>query len=86
VVVEKLLTFLRGLDETGVYYTVASHTAPGVALDLASVTVHVTASPSQRWEVEFFRDGGVEVERFRSDGPKEADEEVLLAELRTASG
>lgn len=26
------------------------------------------AVPGERWEVEFFPDDGVEVERFRSDG------------------
>lgn len=34
------------------------------------------AVPGERWEVEFFPDGHVEVERFRSDGHI-ADEAVL---------
>jgi hypothetical protein len=79
---EKLLAFLRGLDESSVHYALAHYTASDVPIDLAAVTVHVTASPSERWEVEFFKDGTVEVERLRSDGPEEADAEALLAELR----
>jgi hypothetical protein len=80
--VEKLLAFLRGLDESSVHYGLAHYTASDVPLDLAAVTVHVTPSPSERWEVEFNKDGTVEVERFCSDGPEEADAEALLAELR----
>ncbi len=83
---EKLLTFLRGLDESAVHYSLAHYTASDVPLDLARVTVHVTASPSERWEVEFFQDGTVEVERFRSDGPEGADPDSLLAELRAEAG
>jgi hypothetical protein len=79
---KKLLAFLRGLDQSSVHYALAHHTASDVPLDLAAVTVHVTASASERWEVEFLSDGTVEVERFRSDGPEEADAEALLAELR----
>jgi hypothetical protein len=39
--------------------------------------VHVTANPSERWEVEFFADGSVEVEVFSRDGDIRAGDEVL---------
>jgi len=80
---QELLTFLRGLDESGVAYWLGHYTAPDAPADMACVTVHVTASPSERWEVEFFPDGSVEVERFHSDGPESADADALLTELRT---
>jgi len=38
----------------------------------------MVSTPGTRWEVEFFEDGRVEVERFRSDGTI-ADEKVLSA-------
>jgi hypothetical protein len=78
---KSLLAFLRGLDQAGVAYSLAHYTASDVPLELARVTVHVTASPSERWEVEFSADGEVEVERFRSDGPELADPSALLREL-----
>ena len=37
------------------------------------------AVPGERWEVEFFGDGSVEIERFKSDGAIFGEEE--LAEL-----
>jgi hypothetical protein len=76
-----LLSFLRGLDEVGAHYWLAHHTAPDVPLSRAVVTVHVTASVTERWEVEFSEDGSVEVERFTGDGPETADADVLLREL-----
>ncbi len=41
----------------------------------------VVAVPGERWEVEFMDGGGVEVERFRSDGKISGPES--LAELST---
>ncbi|MDQ2745384.1 MAG: hypothetical protein M3Z66_24240 [Chloroflexota bacterium] len=35
------------------------------------------STPGTRWEVEFFEDGRVEVERFRSDGT--IDDETALS-------
>ena len=78
---ETLLRFLRGLDRAGIAYSLAHYTASDVPTNLAAVTVHVTASPSERWEVEFFATGEVEVERFRSDGPESAEMDALLKEL-----
>lgn len=39
----------------------------------------VVASPGSRWEVEFMDDGGVEVERFVSDGT--IHDESVISEL-----
>jgi hypothetical protein len=47
----------------------------------AAITVHVTASPTERREVEFLEDCTVEVERFRSDGQQTADTDALIREL-----
>ncbi len=37
------------------------------------------AVPGERWEIEVFEDGHVEIERFRSDG--EIADETALADL-----
>ena len=56
----QLLEFVRRLEDHGL------HSSLAIARDDAvMVTVAV---PGERWEVEFFADGAVEVERFRSDG------------------
>jgi hypothetical protein len=79
---DSLLTFLSGLDRAGVAYSLGHYTASDVPADLAALTVHVTVSPSERWEVEFFATGEIEVERFRSEGPELTDVDALLGELR----
>ena len=62
---DALLAFLRRLDEAGIHYSLGSYRD--------SVNVHVSASGDERWEVEFFPDGSVEIERFVSDGGVETD-------------
>lgn len=57
---EKLLRFLGELEQERVSYTLAHHRD-----DALMVTV---ALPGERWEIEFFADGLVEVERFASTG------------------
>jgi hypothetical protein len=79
---EKLIPFLCDLEEIGRHYTLGHH---GCGVRPGAITVHVTASAVERWEVEFFEDGYVEIERFGSVGGVEdsnADVETLLAELR----
>jgi hypothetical protein len=61
----ELLTFLRRLDEAGLHYSLGSYRE--------SVNVQVTAPANERWEVEFFADGTVEIERFVSTGVREAE-------------
>lgn len=56
----KLMDFLRELDARALAYELASFRDE-------AVTVKV-ALPGERWEVEFFPDGQVEAEVFRSAG------------------
>ena len=70
---EALLSFLMRLDDASLHYTLGSYRD--------SVTVHVTASANERWEVDFFPDGSVEVERFVSSGGIEQADEALLDSL-----
>jgi hypothetical protein len=75
--VNTLITFLRGLDEAHTHYTLGHYRTDG------AITVQVTASGDQRWEVEFFDDGRVEIERFVSTGEvDDASVQELLDELR----
>jgi hypothetical protein len=66
-----LITFLRQLDEAGIHYELDHYRE-----DAVSVRVSV---PGERWEVDFLQDGGVDVERFRSDGS--IGDESLLDDL-----
>jgi hypothetical protein len=61
----KLLTFLDHLDSEKVPYRLEH------VRDSITVTVAV---PGERLEVEFFEDGSVEVERFRSSGAIEGED------------
>ena len=60
-----VLTFLRRLDEAGLHYSLGSFRETG--------EFQVTTPANERWEVEFFGDGSVEVERFVSTGVRDAD-------------
>jgi hypothetical protein len=67
----KLLAFLDRLQTAKIPFQLRHHVQ-----DAISVEVY---APSEHWEVDFFRDGDVYVERFRSNG--HIDEESALAEL-----
>jgi hypothetical protein len=71
----RLLDFIRRLDATGLSYRLAS-----ICPESVGVEVHL---PGERWEVEFMDYGGVEVERFKSNGEigDEAELEVLFRDL-----
>lgn len=56
----KLILFLQKLEQQEIGYTLAHHRDEAMM-----VTVAV---PGERWEVEFFSDGSVELERFISNG------------------
>ncbi len=56
----RLTDFLNRLREAKIHFTLASFRDDTVMVQLAV--------PGERWEVEFFTDGSVEVERFRSSG------------------
>lgn len=53
---DKLTTFLKQLEEAHLHYTLASHRDDTI---MGLVTV-----PGERWEIEFFGDGSVEVSAF----------------------
>lgn len=55
-----LYEFLERLRSARIHFTLATYRN-----DTVMVQISV---PGERWEVEFFGDGSVEIERFRSDG------------------
>jgi hypothetical protein len=65
----EILSFLRRLDAAGLHYSLGSYRD--------SVNVQLTTPTNERWEVEFFADGSVEIERFVSMGEIESDPERL---------
>ncbi len=66
---QKLLDFLNRLDNAKISYRLSHFREETVAVELAI--------PGERWEVEFFADGSIEIERFRSSGSVSADESLL---------
>jgi hypothetical protein len=56
----KLVTFLNQLEQERISYTLAHHRDETIMVNVAVA--------GERWEVEFFEDGSVEVERFVSSG------------------
>jgi hypothetical protein len=69
----KLTTFLKRLEAARIHYSLACY-REGVLMVLVTV-------PGERWEVEFWADGSIEVERFVSNG--EICGENALSELWT---
>ncbi len=68
----KLTNFLSQMEQHKIYYTLAHHRDEAIM-----VTV---AIPGERWEIEFFSNGEVEVERFVSTS-NGIEGEVVLDEL-----
>lgn len=64
---QKLLTFLNALEDKKIYYALAKYR------DSIMVKADV---PGQRWEIEFFADGHVEVEKFFSSGEILGEQEL----------
>ena len=56
---EKLLFFLENLEEKKIHYKLSKIRE--------SILVEI-AVPGQRWEVEFFKDNHIEIEKFISNG------------------
>ncbi|MFI5004929.1 MAG: hypothetical protein ACHQE6_07940 [Solirubrobacterales bacterium] len=73
-VIEKLVEFCIALDERRAHYEVLV-TRPEAVM----VTLTV---PGERWEIEFFHDGHMEIERFVSQGVFDAGPDVLDKALR----
>lgn len=67
----KLVAFLNQLEQKQINYTLAHHRDETIMVNVAVA--------GERWEVEFFEDGSVEVERFVSSG--EIDGEEVLSQL-----
>ena len=55
-----LLSFLNDLRESKITYRLGHHRDDAIMVEIAV--------PGERWEVEFFEDGTVETEVFKSDG------------------
>jgi len=60
---KKLLDFLYQLDEYKVFYWLSKPSSEPRRCIMVEVVV-----PGQRWEVEFFEDGEMCIEIYRSDG------------------
>lgn len=69
-----LTEFLRLLDERGERYRLNR---------VRDATMIEIATPGSRWEIEFMDHGGVEIERFVSDGTIAGSEAIpeLLSQL-----
>jgi len=65
---ERLLSFLSRLDGAHINYSLEHH-RDGAIMVLVAV-------PGERWEVEFFQDGAVEVELFKSAGEINGEEKL----------
>ena len=59
------------LKAARVFHTISSIREGALLID--------AALPGERWEIEVFKDGHIEIERYRSDG--EIADETALAEL-----
>ena len=68
---DKLVSFLQRLKDAKISHQVADHRENAVSV--------IVYAPGEYWEVDFLDDGGVDVERFRSNG--HIDDESALAEL-----
>ena len=57
---DKLDSFLCDLEENGISYTLAHNRDEALMV--------IAVAPGERWEIEFLRDGSVEIEKFFSSG------------------
>lgn len=77
----KLVGFLSQLEHQNIHYTLAHHRDEAIMVSVAI--------PGERWEIEFFNNGAVEVERFISRGNlvgKEVLSELFAAYAEPESG
>ena len=74
---KKLIDFLNKLEQNKIYYKLNK------VRDAVMVEVAV---PGQRWEIEFFGDGQIEIEKFLSSGTiySESEIESLFSEFGEA--
>jgi hypothetical protein len=71
---DKLTSFLKRLEEARIHYTLEHNRDESIMV--------IAAVPGERWEIEFFPDGNLEIEVFRSDGSI-SSEDRLDSFLRT---
>jgi hypothetical protein len=64
----KLLGFLDRLEESKLHYRLA-HVRDSIMVEIAV--------PGERWEIEFFDSGEIEIERFISTGVDRIDDDAL---------
>ena len=57
---DALLKFISRLEESNIYYTLEHNRDDTIVV--------VVTVPGERWEVEFYSDGNVEIEIFKSQG------------------
>lgn len=57
---ENILAFVKRLEQSKIHYDLASNQED-------AITIEVTV-PGERWEIDFYCNGVVDVEIFRSDG------------------
>jgi hypothetical protein len=79
-----MFTFLRELEAMGATYRLGYYTDPEFSAKHGWITVHVDVTYTERWEVDFFADGTVNVDRFElTRGDEETPSlDLLLTELR----
>lgn len=66
---QSVLDFLVALDRAGIFYRLSRPRGEALMVE--------AAIPGERWEVEFFADGHVEVERFRTVDGVRSDPALL---------
>lgn len=64
---ERLINFLDKLEERKIYFDLAKIRD--------SILVEISV-PGQKWEVEFMKDGSVEIEKFCTEGVLLGEEEL----------
>jgi hypothetical protein len=64
----KLLKFLSRLEELKIHYRIEHNRDESIMV--------ITDVPGQKWEIEFFNDGNIEIEIFRSDGEIRGESEL----------
>ena len=67
----KLLAFLERLDQEKISYTLEHSRDDAIMVSVVT--------PGEYWEVEFLKDGGIDVERYVSNG--EIYDESILTEF-----
>ncbi len=68
---DRLIAFLERLDEASIPYRLDHSRDDAIMI--------VAFAPGEYWEIEFLADGGIDIERFRSNG--EIHDESALEEL-----